>query len=116
MVNSNTKATFVVCLIFLCFVLYKSEATCPPNMVLRVQSCWNFALWLLDGELGLSPITQWHCCNALEGLDDQVTADCLCLILVWQASGRNYRNTNSSLASAFKFCQKKQPAGYQCIL
>lgn len=116
MANSNRRAIFVACLIFASFALEKTEAMCPRNVILRAESCWSFATWLLDGGFGNPPKAQWQCCNALEGLDGQVAADCLCNVIIWEASGRNYKNTNSSLASAFKICQIEEPAGYQCIL
>lgn len=115
MANLNTRVIFEVCLIFISFALVKSEFTCPPDIVLRAMTCRSFAVWLLDGRFKNPPKAQWQCCNALEGLDGQVAAVCLCTVISWEASKRNYKNTNSSLASAFKTCQIEEPVGYQCL-
>lgn len=116
MANSNRRAIFVACLLFASLSLANSDATCPLDVVLRMESCSKLVDWLLNGGDGTGNPLKAQCCNVIGGLDEGMAADCLCEIIKGDVSG-NYNNANvdSTLGSVFGICQKEEPAGYQCV-
>lgn len=116
MVNSSKRVIFVAFLILASFALANSEATCPLDEILKLESCSSLVDRLLSGGFGNPPKAQQQCYNALGGLDGQVAADCLCIIINGDVFGKNNANVDSVLGSIFNICQNKVLAGYRCVV
>lgn len=112
MANSSRRVIFVACLLVASLALANTSATCPVDVVLRLESCSNLAAWFVGGGGGGGNPPKAQCCGVIGGLDSQRAADCLCVILKGDLSGSNVDSTLGLISNA---CKKQIPADYKCV-
>ncbi|XP_057791049.1 lipid transfer protein EARLI 1-like [Salvia miltiorrhiza] len=106
--NSSRRVILGACLVLVSLALANSSATCPADVVLRLDSCSHFASWIVGG--GGNP-EKAECCAVIGGLDSQRAADCLCVVLGGDLLGNK---VDSALGQILNACKKQKPAAYKC--